>query len=218
MIGVLRPTWLLLALAGLSAAVLKGIDELTADRVARNAERAQAASVARLLDRVAYDNVPHRDVVSVRSPAGGVPVERVFRARNRGLPAAALIELSTREGYGGPIRLLVAVAPNGSVLGVDVLAHRETPGLGDRIQAGDPRWLDRFTGRSLDEPPASRWRVRIQGGDFDALTGATVTSRAVIRAVAGGLAFHARYRCVLYDAPAAGVLETVERAGTVCGQ
>ena len=96
-------------------------------------------------------------------------------------------------GYAGPIRLLLAVTPEGTLLGVRVLTHTETPGLGDQIEAARSDWIHRFAGRALGDPPQARWTVRADGGAFDALTGATVSSRAVVEAVAAGLGWYRRH-------------------------
>lgn len=197
--GVLRAALTLLILAGVSAALLRGIESLSAPRAAANADRARAQRLARVLSHVRYDNRPHTDVLEAGIEMGGSVVHRVFRARRGAGAAAAVIEVSSLEGYSGSIRLLMAVSPPGVVLGVELLRHRETPGLGDRMEPGRSDWLAGFAGRSLGRPVIAQWRVRGDGGEFDAMTGATVTSRAVTAAIAQGLAFHARYRSLLYD-------------------
>jgi electron transport complex protein RnfG len=75
-----------------------------------------------------------------------------------------------------------------------VLSHRETPGLGDDIEAARSNWIDGFLGKSLQNPSAGGWRVRRDGGEFDQFTGATITPRAVVAAVHRGLIFFDRYR------------------------
>jgi electron transport complex protein RnfG len=93
--------------------------------------------------------------------------------------------------YLGTTEPLVA---QGRLIGVRVLEHRETPGLGDFVEERRTDWIHQFTGRSLEETPAARWQVRKDGGDFDQYTGATVTSRAVTHAVRDSLAYFARHR------------------------
>ena len=106
------------------------------------------------------------------------------------------------DGYAGAIRLLVAVAPDGRLLGVRVLSHKETPGLGDAIDSRRSGWIGAFAGRSLEDPREDRWKVRKDGGDFDQLTGATVTPRAVVRAVRNALVYFDRHRDALLAQPA----------------
>ncbi len=107
----------------------------------------------------------------------------VYRAYDDNSPVAALFVVTARDGYSGAIRLLVGIRSDGAITGVHALAHRETPGLGDRIDASRSDWMSQFTGRSLADPVVPGWRIRRDGGEFDQLTGASVTSRAVVGAV-----------------------------------
>jgi electron transport complex protein RnfG len=117
---------------------------------------------------------------------------------------AVLLNAVARDGYAGPIRLLVAVDPAGRLLGVRVLEHRETPGLGDLVDARHSDWIRGFDGRALGDPPPARWTVRKDGGDFDQFTGATVTPRAVVRGVRRVLEYIELHRQELFAAaPAA---------------
>ena len=95
------------------------------------------------------------------------------------------------------MRLLIAVDARGRVLGVRVLSHSETPGLGDGIEAARSDWILGFDGRSLDNTPPADWAVRKDGGAFDQFTGATVTPRAVVWAVHDGLRRFQAHRAVL---------------------
>jgi electron transport complex protein RnfG len=105
-----------------------------------------------------------------------------------------VLEPVAPDGYAGAIRLLIAIAPDGTILGVCALSHRETPGLGDFIDTRKSDWMQRFTGKSAGNPAAARWRVRKDGGDFDQYTGATITSRAVVGTVGRTLQFFAHHR------------------------
>jgi electron transport complex protein RnfG len=107
-------------------------------------------------------------------------------------PIGWLYPATADDGYGGGIGLIVGVSAGGEVLGVAVRAHRETPGIGARITGADRAWLDIFHGRSLDNPRPGAWFVTRDGGAFDQITGATVTSRAVTNAVRRVLVYHAR--------------------------
>jgi Na+-translocating ferredoxin:NAD+ oxidoreductase subunit G len=92
---------------------------------------------------------------------------------------------------------------DGRISGVRVLAHRETPGLGDKIEVERDDWILDFDGRSLSQPPRERWRVRRDGGAFDQFTGATITARAVVSAVRDALIYFSAHRDELFAAPAA---------------
>ena len=114
--------------------------------------------------------------------SGGAPVT-VFRARRHGQPVAAAFATTAPDGYSGDIRLLIAVRANGTLAGVRVVEHHETPGLGDRIDKGKSDWIEGFAGQSLNYPPESSWLIRRDGGAFDQFAGATITPRAVVTQV-----------------------------------
>lgn len=125
----------------------------------------------------------------------------VYRAYSGGQPAAALFAVTAPDGYSGPIRILIGIAYDGSVTGVRILDHRETPGLGDRIVASKSDWVFQFDGRSLGDPPAEDWALVTDGGAFDQLTGASVTPRAVVRAIRRTLLYFERHRDDIFAAP-----------------
>jgi len=132
------------------------------------------------------------DTVIARSP-DLLGVERgvtIYRARKAGQPVAAVLHTIAPDGYRGPIELLVAIGVDDRLIGVQVVRHRETPGLGDAFENRNADWLPKFRGKSLEAPPQQRWAVRGDGGDFDAFTGATITPRAIVKAVRRALEFH----------------------------
>lgn len=116
-----------------------------------------------------------------------------YLARKGGEVVAAAFEQTT-SGYSGTIRLLIGVDNNGAILGVRVLGHSETPGLGDKIDAAKSDWVLGFDGKTLDEPAADKWKVKKDGGAFDQFSGATITPRAVVSAVRKGLELFARQK------------------------
>jgi electron transport complex protein RnfG len=124
-----------------------------------------------------------RDLLGTREPV------EVFVATRIGQPVAALFTSIAPRGYNGPIELLVGVAKDGTVTAVRVTQHRETPGLGDAIERDRSNWIEGFTGRRLDAPVLANWRVCKDGGEFDAITGATVTPRAIVEAVRNTLIY-----------------------------
>jgi electron transport complex protein RnfG len=111
---------------------------------------------------------------------------------------ALVIAAVAPDGYSGSIRLLVGINRDGSLAGVRTLAHRETPGLGDRIEAQRDDWILGFAGKSLDRPALQAWRVKRDGGVFDQFTGATITPRAVVRAVKNSLIYYRDNREALF--------------------
>ncbi|MBS0542941.1 MAG: RnfABCDGE type electron transport complex subunit G, partial [Proteobacteria bacterium] len=131
---------------------------------------------------------PLQGTLAVRAADGSETT--VYRAR-KGDTVTGLAYEIRGSGYAGEIRLMMGVDAQGRILGVRVLAHKETPGLGDKIEVKKGDWITRFTGLSLGAPPAERWKVRKDGGEFDQFTGATITPRGVVAAVHRGLAFFA---------------------------
>jgi electron transport complex protein RnfG len=113
-------------------------------------------------------------------------------------PAATVIAPVAPRGYNGPIALLVGIADSGAVTGVRTVSHRETPGLGATIDAGDGAWSRQLEGKTLNFPVRDAWTVKQDDGAFDALSGATVTSRAVIAAVRDALLYFEQHRDELY--------------------
>lgn len=202
-----RPVRAALAL-GVVAVVTVGVvalvHETARPRIAANERAERIARLAAVLGDTRYDNDLLQDVITVRDPdlLGTDAAVPVHRARLRGQPVAALFEAVAPDGYSGSIRLLVAVAADGRLLGVRVLAHRETPGLGDAIEERKSDWILRFAGHSLRDPLPERWRVRKDGGDFEQFTGATVTPRAVVRSVLNVLLYFERERATVLAAPA----------------
>ena len=105
------------------------------------------------------------------------------RARINNEPAAVIIEAIAHDGYSGDIKLLIAIKADGSISGVRVLAHKETPGLGDYIDIAKDNWIKLFDNESLLKTSEPQWKVKKDGGEFDYLAGATITPRAVVKAV-----------------------------------
>lgn len=137
-----------------------------------------------------YDNDLLHDTIRIAAPDGAVTV---YRARRAGRVEAVVFQTEGR-GYAGPVVCIMGVARDGRLLGVRVLKHHETPGLGDKIEPAKSRWIYAFEGKSLGSPPADKWAVKKDGGVFDQFSGATITPRAVVRAVKGGLELFARER------------------------
>jgi len=124
----------------------------------------------------------------------------IYRAVHGGQVQALAWE-TIGKGYAGDIRILIGLATDGSILGVRVLTHTETPGLGDKIEATRSDWILGFTGRSLKDPPMSKWGVRKDGGHFDGFSGATITARAVVESVRDALVFFRENCTALLEAP-----------------
>ena len=195
------PMALLGGVALMASAAISVADWLTrADITQRQLEDLQA-TLQQVVPAAYYDNDLVRDAVTVNE--GGKPVT-VYRARRNGQVQAVCYQVSA-PGYGSSAMVMViGVDRNGVLLGVRVISHAETPGLGDKIELSKSDWILRFNGRSLNDPPPAGWAVKKDGGVFDQFTGATITPRALVKAVKGGLEFFAAHRTMLLDDVVAG--------------
>jgi electron transport complex protein RnfG len=206
--GRRRPLRAALTLA-IAAAVAVGtaalVHDLAEPRIEANERAQRVARLAAALGNVEYDNDLLGDVMFVRDAErlGTDEPVPIHRARLAERPVAALIETVAPGGYGGSIRLLVAVGADGRLLGVRVLSHQETPGLGDLLDERKSDWILGFTGRSLVDPGPGAWKVRKDGGEFDQFTGATVTPRAVVGAVEDALLYFDANQQQIFALPSA---------------
>ena len=192
------------AVGAAAAFVVSASYDFSKDRIAANERARLVASLNSVLD----PTLRERDLTTVRLSVTDEellgdddPVD-VFVALENGQPAAAVFASVAPHGYNAEIRLLIGISPSGTVTGVRAVSHRETPGLGDAIEAEKSDWIRQFDGTSVADAAASRrWAVRKdEGGQFDSLTGATVTSRAVVNAVKNTLLYFDRHRDELYAA------------------
>lgn len=192
----------LAVLAGICTALVALTWRLTAPRIAENEKAYLEQSLKPALANVFYDNDLAESTLVLESPHGlpGSDDAVIYRLYREGEPVAAAFLVSAPDGYAGPIRLLIGIEHSGVLSGVRVIAHRETPGLGDRIESAKSDWLRQFDGKSLAAPPRDRWAVKRDGGAFDALTGATVTPRAVVKAVKDTLVYFEANRDELFAA------------------
>ena len=186
--------------------LMAGTYELTRDTIAASGEAQQLRLINEILPPTAYDNALLKDAreLGPTPELGLAKGGKLWRARKGGQPVAAVFEVVAPDGYAGAIRLVVAVGADGSVGGVRVTGHSETPGLGDYI---DPKkdknkaapWIAQFTGKASSSLPLERWKVKKDGGDFAYRTGATISARAVTHAVARTVAYATAQGAALYE-------------------
>lgn len=178
----------------------------TKERVAANDRLMVQLSLDSLVPPNQRDNDIVADSVMLTEPdmLGSDKPLKVHRARWQGQPVAAVFEVVAPDGYSGPIKLLVAIAEDGVIAGVRVISHKETPGLGDYIEVERSNWILGFDGRSLSNPPLRDWRVKKDNGVFDQVTGATVTPRAIVKAVRKCLQYFNAHREQIFAAESAG--------------
>lgn len=174
----------------------------TSERIAANEREVLLRNLHVLIPPERHDNDIFTDVIEVTDPdlLGTPRPVTVYRARKDGSPVAAILAPVAPDGYSGDIRLLVAIEADGRLAGVRVTGHRETPGLGDFIEVARSDWILGFTGRALGDPDEKGWAVKKDGGVFDQFTGATITPRAVVKAVKKALIYFDRHRQTLFAA------------------
>lgn len=198
---VVRSGLLLGIIALLGTALLAGVNNLTYERIIEQEKRRVLQQLNEIVPVVSYNNDLLEDVIKIeaadffRHPA---PVT-VYRARLDGQPVSVMMIVTAPDGYNGDIRLLVGINAAGTILGVRVISHRETPGLGDPIEAEKNDWILGFTQKSLNNPGSDGWAVKRDGGDFDQFTGATISPRAVVRAVHTTLLYFQANKQALFE-------------------
>ena len=191
----------MLALFGMiGVGVVASIASGTAERIAENERLATLRNIHELIDEHTYDNDIFNDVTHVTDAQllGSTDSLPVYRARREGAPIALIMTAVAPDGYNGRIKLLIGIDYHATVKGVRVLNHHETPGLGDGIEVEKSDWIRRFVGKSLSDPVKAKWAVRKDGGTFDQFTGATITPRAVVKAVRHALEYYLQHRDQLF--------------------
>jgi len=182
----------ILAAAGLASSLLLGFGDLaTRGSIAARQEEDIQATLEQVLPSELHDNSLLHDVKAIAEDGKTTPV---YIARKQGAVTGVAFKFVANGGYSGPISLMMGVDKDGTVLGVRVVAHAETPGLGDKIERGKSDWILSFNQRSLENTLPERWRVKKDGGDFDQFAGATITPRAVVHGVEAGLKFFKQHR------------------------
>ncbi len=171
-------------------------DRITVDDIAARAMEDKQNSLSQVLPDGIHDNNPVTDTLAIKNAAGRELT--VYRARKGGVVTAVAYEIFG-TGYAGEMKLMLGIDREGKLLGVRVLAHKETPGLGDKIEVKKGDWILRFDGLSLGNPPLERWKVKKDGGQFDQFAGATITPRGVLTAIRSGLEFFAANKAKLID-------------------
>lgn len=173
----------------------------TREPIAASEREAKKALLEQVLSADQHDNDLLQDTVAI--PAGGDLGNRdetlAYRGRKGGQASAVILETTAPDGYSGDIKLLIGILADGEISGVRVLAHRETPGLGDYIEVQRSDWIKKnFDGQSLDKTKDAAWKVKKDGGSFDYMAGATITPRAVVKATYKALKYFATHREELF--------------------
>lgn len=187
------------AVLGLFAVVTVGavtlIQQATASRIEASAREAQVRALGEILPPGSYDNHLLDNSSAVQDPLlGSRSPQQAYIALKDGRAAAVILQATAPDGYSGAIRLLVGIHADGRLAGVRVVGHRETPGLGDKIELAKSPWINTFAGKSLNDPNEAGWAVKKDRGEFDQFAGATITPRAVVKAVHNALLYFDAHR------------------------
>lgn len=189
----------------LAAAILLGLADLaTRGVIQTRLEEDLKSSLEEVIPAEMHDNNLLSDIVilpSADANLGGAETQ-VYLAKQQGKVSAVSFKFVAPDGYAGPISLVMGIDRNGEILGVRVIAHVETPGLGDKIEISKSKWVLSFNGKSLDNLTVEQWCVKKDGGVFDQFAGATITPRKVVQAIRRGLAFYQGHRDELIDSGA----------------
>lgn len=196
---------ILTAFTIVGTAMLTGTFQATKAPIAESERQAKLHLLSQAMPDSLHDNDLLADSLDLPpTPELGLKMgAKVYRARMKGEPAGVVLEAIAPDGYSGEIKLLIGISVDGSLTGVRVLTHKETPGLGDYIELSHGDWIKNFDSLSLAKIPDEGWKVKKDGGQFDYMTGATITPRAVVKAVHKALKYYEQTHEQLFATDAA---------------
>jgi Na+-translocating ferredoxin:NAD+ oxidoreductase subunit G len=210
----------LLVFALIGTALLAITYQLTHEPIARSEEQEKLKLVTQIASSTTYDNDIIKDSAPLPADAllGNDDTSIAYLGRLKGEPSIAVLQVIAPDGYSGRISLIISIRSDGKVGGVRVISHRETPGLGDYIEIARSKWITGFDGKSLDDPKDADWKVKKDGGQFDYMTGATITPRAVVKAVHKALQYFAQHRDEMFKPHPAAKAEAGMNTGANKGE
>ncbi|MCP5160226.1 MAG: electron transport complex subunit RsxG [Hahellaceae bacterium] len=197
--SILKSTLGLSIFAVLTTGVIATTQIVTKERIDEAVRKAQTKALLEIVPATIFNNDLLSDVVILPQP-NELHLEEgatANLAREDGRVTAIILPAIAMNGYSGPISIISAVDIHGSLLGVRVIEHKETPGLGDKAEARKSDWIQGFNGKSLSTPANDRWKVKKDGGEFDQMTGATITPRAIVGAVKDTLVYFKNHKAAL---------------------
>lgn len=182
--SMLKNSLVLGAFAVLTVGIVAITQVGTAERIETAQREAKVQALAQILPAGSFDNHLLDAVQDVSDPLlGNKTATPAYLATLKGEPVAIILQATAPDGYSGSISLLIGIFADGRLAGVRVINHKETPGLGDKIELAKDKWINSFVGKSLSSPEEPGWAVKKDGGEFDQFAGATITPRAVVKAV-----------------------------------
>ena len=189
--SIFRSAWGLGLFAIITAGLIALTQVVTKDRIAEQVKQARSKALLEIVPIGQFDNdlLDNAFWLEAEGQLGLKEASEAFVALSEGRPRYFILPLIAPDGYTGPIRLIMSIDLAGTIIGLRVIEHKETPGLGDKIDIKKSDWVRLFEGRSLENTDESAWAVKKDGGDFDQMTGATITPRAIVNAVYKGLRY-----------------------------
>ena len=184
----------------IGTAILASTFFLTHDEIVKSEKAEKLKLISQIVPATLFDNDIIQDALSIPADPllGSDDSTLAYRARLKGEPSAVVLEAIAPDGYSGKIKLILAVRANGELAGVRVVAHKETPGLGDYIELPKSPWIKGFDGKSRGAYKDADWKVKKDGGQFDYMAGATITPRAVVKATHKALQYFEANRDKLF--------------------
>jgi electron transport complex protein RnfG len=179
--SISRNSLLLALFAVVTTLLIAGTYLQTRDRIALSQRQAEERALLEIIPASRHDNSMLDDTLPISAGTLGLRTDKkIYLAIRDGKTVAVIIPATAADGYSGDIDLIIGVNRDGTVAGVRVLSHKETPGLGDKVDLKKSDWVLGFNGRSLSNPDLPDWAVKKDKGAFDQFTGATITPRAVV--------------------------------------
>jgi len=198
--NALRTAAIMLAFAFIGTLLLATVFDVTRAPIEASEKAARLSLFKEILPAENYDNDLLASQVTIAPNAllGNSLPSIANVAKQQQQTAGVILEAIAHDGYSGDIKLLIAIRADGSISGVRVLAHKETPGLGDYIDIAHGNWIKLFDNESLEKTAAEKWQVKKDGGQYDYMVGATITPRAVVKAVKQALQFYQQNKQTLF--------------------
>ena len=195
-----KTAFTLICFALVFTALLAYVFNITKAPIEKSEAEARMGLFNQIVPKSLYNNDLLKDSISIASNdlLGNKGTIIANRARINDKPSAVILEALAHDGYSGDIKLLIAINVDGSIVGVRVIKHKETPGLGDYIDIAKGNWIKLFDGESLEKTVDTKWAVKKDGGQFDYMAGATITPRAIVKAVHKALQYFAANKEALF--------------------
>ena len=205
-VAIQKNSQILALFAIVCTAIVGLVNELTKDRIIAQSQLQLLNTLHSIIEPHRYNNDITQDCVNLNTTIlntnnDNKTTQTAYIARKDNTPIAVAITNTAPDGYNGNIDFIVAINMDNTISGVRVLKHQETPGLGDKVEIRKSAWITGFNGKKLLSENDSRWAVSKDGGIFDQFTGATITPRAIVKAMKKTLLFFQENKETLLTLP-----------------